>query len=97
MLAALGYHVGHAEGRPQTERREILKHVLFGELPMVYSASYTDEWGEPGSYKRYGKLIRSLQTYIDDNQSRPGKKLAVQQWREDLEWVEQLWHSSDQS
>ena len=31
---------------------------------MVYSASYTDEWGEPDSYKRYGKLIRGLQTTL---------------------------------
>jgi hypothetical protein len=64
---------------------------------MVYSASYTDEWGEPDSYKRYGKLIRGLQTYVGDNQSRPGMKLAVRQWSEDLAWVQQFCDSGDQS
>lgn len=79
MLAALGYRVGHAEGRPPQFRREILKYVLSGELPMVHSASYTEEWGEPGSSTRYSKLIRFLQNNVENNEAKPGMKLAVKE------------------
>jgi hypothetical protein len=90
MLAALGYRVGHTEGRPPQVRREILKYVLEGELPMVHSASYTAEWGEPGSSKRCRKLVRFLQNNIENNhQAKPGMKLAVKEWSEDLAWLEQ--------
>ncbi len=92
MLAALGYRVGQMEGRPPRVRREILKHVLEGELPMVHSASYTDEWGEPQSFKRYRKVVRFLQNNIESNQKKPNMKLAVKHWSEDLVWVEQ-YHS----
>lgn len=97
MLRAFGYRVGHTEGRPPGERKKILKYVLQGELPMVHSASYTDEWGEPGSYKRYRKIVRFLQNNIESNQNKPGVKLAVKEWSEDLAWVEQYWHSSEES
>lgn len=89
MLAALGYRVGQTEGRPPRIRRLILKHVLEGELPMVHSASYTNEWGEPHSIKRYKKLARFLQNNIESNQTKPNMKLAVKHWSEDFAWVEQ--------
>jgi hypothetical protein len=88
MLAALGYHVGQMQGQLARTRREILKFVLGGELPMVHSASYTDEWGEPNSPKRYWKLVRFLQNNIENNRTNPTKKLAVRHWSEDFEWVE---------
>ena len=79
MLAALGYRVGQTQGRPPRARREILKFVLQGELPMVHSASYSEEWGEPGSFKRYRK----------SNRTKPNMRAAVRDWSEDLEWLEQ--------
>jgi hypothetical protein len=57
-MLALGYRVGHTEGKPPRIRRLTLTFVLEGELPMVHSAIYTEEWGEPGSLKRYRKLVR---------------------------------------
>jgi hypothetical protein len=89
MLGALGYHVGHAEGRPPRLRREILTFMLIGELPMVHSATYTEEWGEPGSLKRYRKLVRFLQNNIESNQTKPNMKLAVKDWTEDLAWLQE--------
>ena len=87
MLGALGYHVGHSQGQP-AETRLILKFVLEGELPMVHSANYMVEWGEPNSSKRFEKLVRVLQNLIDGNRSKPRSKLAVGQWSEDLEWIQ---------
>lgn len=69
MLAALGYRVGQIEGRPPRARKEILKYVLEGELPMVHSASYREEWGEPKSSKRYRKVVRFLQNNIENKAS----------------------------
>jgi hypothetical protein len=82
MLAALGYRVGHTEGKPPRVRRLTLQFMLEGELPMVHSANYTEEWGEAGSFKRYRKLVRFLQNNIAN------MKQAVKDWSEDLAWVE---------
>lgn len=56
---------------------------------MVHSASYTDEWGEPHSDKRYRKVIRFLQNNIESNQTKPHLKAAVKHWSEDLAWIDQ--------
>ncbi len=97
VLAALGYHVGHSQGQSSGTRRLILKHVLEGGLPMIHSATYMNEWGEPNSLKRFEKLVQFLGNMIEGNQMRPNSKLAVRQWREDLEWVQNYHaHSSDE-
>ena len=88
LLAALGYHVGHSDGRPAEFRRLVLKLVLEGELPMIHSADYMAEWGEPNSSKRFEKLVRVLQNLVDGSRSKPRSKLAVRQWSEDLEWIQ---------
>lgn len=88
MLGALSYRVGQTDGRPSRIRKEIQRYVLGGELPMVHSVSYTEEWGEPGSNKRYGKLVRFLQNNIENNQNKPSMKVAVKDWSEDLAWIE---------
>ncbi len=88
MLAVLGYHVGQMDGKPLQLRKLILKYILEGELPMVHSASYTEEWGEPNSSKRYEKLVRFLQNSIESNKTKPDMKSAVKDWSEDLKWIE---------
>ena len=89
MLASFGYRVGHL-GRSTPIRRKILEYVLEGELPMVHSASYTEEWGEPGSFKRHRKLVRFLENNIKSNEEKPNMRLAVKHWKEDLQWVQAL-------
>jgi hypothetical protein len=71
MLGALGYHVGHSQGQSTETRRLILKFVLEGELPMIHSANYTVEWGEPHSLTRLEKLGRVLENLIEGNRTRP--------------------------
>jgi len=64
---------------------------------MIHSATYMNEWGEPNSLKRFEKLVQFLGNMIEGNQTRPNSKLAVRQWREDLEWVQNYHaHSSDE-
>lgn len=87
LLGALGYHVGQSHGAATEMRRLILKFVLEGELPMIHSASYMLEWGEPNSSKRFEKLVRVLENLIEGNRRKPNSKLAVKQWSEDLEWL----------
>lgn len=96
VLGALGYHVGHSQGKSSDTRRMVLKYVLEGELPMIHSVNYMNEWGEPNSLQRFEKLARVLANMIEGNQRNPNSKLAVRQWREDLDWLKNDHaHSSD--
>jgi hypothetical protein len=91
MLSALGYHVGHSHGVPAAIRHRILRHLLEGELPLVQSPAYTDEWGEPKSPTRYGKLIRTLESLANDPRldAQLNMEKAIIEWREDIDWVKQ--------
>ena len=74
----------------------VLKYVLEGELPMIHSVSYMAEWGEPNSLRRFEKLVRVLGNMIEGNQRNPNSKLAVRQWREDIDWLQNVrTHSID--
>ena len=64
---------------------------------MVHSESYTDEWGEPGSHKRYSKVVRFFQNNIESNQDKPSMRVAVKEWSEDLAWLKVYWHSDEES
>ena len=90
MLATLGYHVGNTEGIKTPIRRRILKHLLERQLPMVQSPAYTDEWGAPNSSQRYKKLIRFLESQLDNphNNNRPNMERSMIEWREDVEWIQ---------
>jgi hypothetical protein len=87
-------------------RRRVCHHKYAGKFSNLYweencpvhSAGYTDEWGEPNSPKRYGKLVRCLQSFIENNQIKPNMKLALKHWSEDLEWIEQCYaHSGEEN
>ena len=97
LLSALGYHVGHNQGQPSKLRRLILKYVLEGELPMVHSAEYMNEWSGPNSPARFQKLVRFLDNMIEGNYAKPNSQLAVKQWREDRDWLEGYSRSDDES
>jgi hypothetical protein len=93
MLATLGYRVGSVNGEKTPIRRQILKHVLELQLPMVGSPAYTDEWGAPKSSKRYEKLTRFLESQLNNpgNNDRPNMEKAMIEWREDLEWLQRTY------
>jgi hypothetical protein len=86
MLAALGYHVGSANGEKPSVRRKILAYVLECELPLVSSPAYSDEWGKPKSAKRFEKLIHFFNGQLT-NPAHAENERAVIEWAEDLDWV----------
>jgi hypothetical protein len=89
MLAALGYHVGHRNGSPAPLRHKVLERLFYGQLPLVLSPTYTDEWGEPASEKRFSKLVRTISAFLDDpgKNAQPNMEKAVAEWAEDLAWI----------
>ena len=91
MLATLGYHVGNVEGESTPVRRLILKHLVERQLPLVQSPAYTDEWGTPKSSERVHKLIRFLESQLNNprNNNAPNMERAMIEWSEDLEWVQE--------
>lgn len=86
MLATLGYHVGATNGESTVTRRRILKHVLEGQLPMVSSLSYTEEWGLPNSKRRYSKLIQFLESQLNNPANQKSERAMIE-WSQDLDWV----------
>lgn len=87
MLATLGYHVGAERGERTPVRRTILKHMMEGQLPLVDSPAYTDEWGEPRSPERYSKLTQVLELQRS-NPAHSEHAQAIIAWVEDLDWVQ---------
>jgi hypothetical protein len=88
MLATLGYRVGAKNGETKAVRRRILKHVLEGQLPLVSSPGYTDEWALPNSTKRYSKLIQFLESQLNNPANREHEQAMIE-WHEDIDWVKQ--------
>jgi len=86
MLATLGYHVGSTNGAATAVRRRIIGHVLEGQLPLVGSPGYTDEWGAPNSTKRFSKLIQFLQSQLTNPANQENARAMIE-WQEDLDWV----------
>jgi len=87
VFAALGYHVGHTQGCKQKLRRKILDRIFVIELPLVHSVHYMSEWGCPGSMTRYHKIFQTLSGLIKNSSDQIGKRRAVREWAEDLEYV----------
>jgi hypothetical protein len=82
MLHELGYKVGE-NGEKMPIRRQILKHMVEIELPLVGSPAYTDEWGTPSSPKRYHKLIRFFEGQLN-NPTYDNMPKAIIERREDF-------------
>ena len=86
MLAELGYHVGN-NGERLSVRRQILKHVVERELPVVGSVAYTSEWGRPKTRQRVEKLTNFFIGMIESARGNRDMTTAVAHWEADLEWV----------
>jgi len=86
-LACYGYAVGKTNGRPVTERREIIEFTLSAELPSIFPDSYRRDWGEPMSAHRMNKIINHLSSLADLRSGRKNFEVAVQHWRDDASWT----------
>ena len=92
VLKAFRYGVGDSGISNETERRQILDHVLEAPIPPVKDKSYTLEWGKPRSLKRKEKLIRTLRGLIAAKERmtsyhKSSFNRAVQQWKDDLSYL----------
>jgi hypothetical protein len=92
VLSVVGYKVGN-DGGSETQRRLKLDFIMTGVLPPVASPAYIAEWGEPKTRDRYRKLHRVIRVLASSNKSFPNRELAVQQWEDDLVYLEQTWAS----
>ena len=92
MLSYLGYHVGQ-EGESLKKRRFILDFIINEELPLVQSPSYTAEWGDPKTKKRYLKTYKVIQFFIDKytNYKQQGYEKAIIEWNEDIDYLKKLY------
>jgi hypothetical protein len=95
VLARLGYHVGN-EGEKTTKRRIILERAVNGILPFVPNPAYMDEWGEPGTEQRLGKLAMTIAFFVRDKKKYKDEKYAkaIIEWEEDLEWLRKEHYSA---
>jgi hypothetical protein len=92
VLSVVGYKVGN-DGGSEKQRRLKLDFIMTGVLPPVASPAYMAEWGEPGTKDRYRKLHRVIRVLASSGKSFPNMELAVQQWEDDLVYLEQTWAS----
>jgi hypothetical protein len=85
-LTCFGYRVGKTNGVRESIRREIIYYTWYATLPAIIPRRYAAEWGGPGTYKRYSKIISHLSMLASQRKNRTNYKVAVNQWEGDVEW-----------
>ena len=89
MLSFMGYKVGVTSELTPTERCEILWYVFRGDLPIVSSRAYTEEWGSPVSAKRLAKMTITIFTLIENaRRRRTDMRVAINEWKNDLAFIQ---------
>jgi hypothetical protein len=89
MLRTMGYHVRNM-GLTELHRRFVLKRLVFADLPSLNDAEYMRPWAEPGTVERCRTLRREIRKYLTRYGNRPYMRDAVERWREDILYVEEL-------
>ena len=64
---------------------------MSGTLPPVASPAYMAEWSEPNTRQRYRKLHRVIRVLASSGKKFPNMELAVQNWEDDLVYLERTW------
>jgi hypothetical protein len=87
LLKALGYSVAR-DGPSDSVRQLLLTFALSSPvLPPVKDRGYMAEWGEPNTIKRYSKLRRVLNFFIEDHSFDPRMQSAIARWNDDLDFL----------
>lgn len=92
-LTCFGYRVGKTNGRPEHQRNDILKYAIWGQIPDFFPDYYRRAWGNPGTYKRYHKIIDHLNMLADQRDGRRNYEVAVSHWRRDVNWLRDSYQS----
>ena len=91
VLKTVGYKVGN-DGIGEAMRHQLLDFVMTGTLPPVGSPAHMEEWGEPHSTTRYRKLHRVIRVLASSGKHFENMRKAVQEWEDDLLYLEHRWH-----
>lgn len=93
-LFRMGYQVGITKGQPRLARRSLLKNAYEGEIPEVEDDDYMEEWSLPGRSKRLWRIAHHIAWLIRSRQTIPSMCYAVDDWQEDLDWLEEQFYTN---
>lgn len=88
VMGAMAYHVGDTAGVKESYRRDIIREVLIGPIPMVGNPTYMKWWGEDCTDRR----LQAIKSFLVDKINSPQHKnhyRAISEWEADLAWVEE--------
>ena len=90
-LSLMGYRTGR-NGRDADERHAILANAYQGEIPKVIddeinTADYMRQWGRPNTARRLWRIAKHLSAQITIHQKNDAFQFAVDDWRNDLQWL----------
>lgn len=91
-LRMMGYRVGVA-GLDVSSRRAILTTAFECPIPYVGDAAYMEQWGQPGSGNRLKRIAEQLVANIATHGKLANHEAAVEEWLEDLRWLEMTFYS----
>jgi hypothetical protein len=92
-LTCFGYRVGKTNGVKEGIRREIIYFTWYANIPAIIPRHYASTWGEPGTHKRYSKIIAHLSMLASQRRNRSSYDIAVSQWDADVEWFKSNYSS----
>lgn len=94
LLGFVGYKVG-SNGEPSSTRQQILRCVLFNDIPKVNTPDYMEEWGAPKTATRLKKLAESIASFTRNAKRNINSyQIAIDDWENDLEYLyENYYHS----
>ena len=89
LLKFMGYVVGRTDGEPREVREAILAEIFSGQLPLIVSAAYMNEWGSPKSAQRLRKMAETIAALTRNAKRRRDSVMddAIRDWESDLQML----------
>ncbi len=87
-LACFGYKVGKTSGLTEKQRHEIIYYTWYAKIPSIIPSAYAREWGAPGTYKRFNKIVNHISMLANQRASRSNFEFAISHWTADAQWFE---------
>lgn len=86
-LKYYGYTVGKTNGLKSEQRQRVIIHTYHAVLPDIFPEDYRRKWGNPGTYRRYSKILRHIEVLAERNQYKHQMRYAVSDWQYDSRWL----------
>ena len=87
-LACFGYKVGKTSELTEKQRHKIIYYTWYAKIPSIIPTAYAREWGEPGTYKRFNKIVNHISMLANQRASRSNFEVAISHWTADAQWFE---------